>query len=101
MTNEEKINLIGQKMLILSNDLDKSKNELNALKLQLEALQKPTAASTIKSVTPTLTPATTTITTPQPTPIAQPEIKHEIPKIKIEEPIQPPHQRFNIPLNKE
>jgi hypothetical protein len=40
MTNEEKINLIGQKILILSNNLDKYKTELDLLKQQLSALQQ-------------------------------------------------------------
>ncbi len=39
MTNEEKINLIGQKILLLSSNLDKYKAELETLKKQLELLQ--------------------------------------------------------------
>lgn len=39
MTNEEKINLIGQKIFILSNDLEKYKSELEQLKQQLAILQ--------------------------------------------------------------
>ena len=39
MTNDEKINLIGQKILLLSNDLDKYKAELEQLQAQLNALK--------------------------------------------------------------
>src|SRR3954470_20629515 len=39
MTNEEKINLIGQKMLILSNNLDKYRTELVQLQQQLDHLK--------------------------------------------------------------
>ena len=40
MTNEEKINLIGQKILLLSNNLDKYKIELNQLQQQLDVLKQ-------------------------------------------------------------
>lgn len=39
MTNDEKINLIGQKIVLLSNNLDKYKNELEQLREQLNALK--------------------------------------------------------------
>ncbi|HWY10273.1 MAG TPA: DUF2339 domain-containing protein [Bacteroidia bacterium] len=39
MTNEEKINLIGQKIVLLSNNLDKYKNELAQLQSELNALK--------------------------------------------------------------
>jgi uncharacterized membrane protein len=39
MTNEEKINLIGQKIVLLSNNLDKYKSELERLQAQLNALK--------------------------------------------------------------
>jgi len=39
MTNQEKINLIGHKILLLSNNLEKYKAELDLLKRQLELLQ--------------------------------------------------------------
>jgi uncharacterized membrane protein len=39
MTNEEKINLIGQKIVLLSNNLDKYKSELEKLQAQLDALR--------------------------------------------------------------
>lgn len=47
MTNEEKINLIGQKILILSNNLDNYQAELQSLKAQLETLQQDKAAPVI------------------------------------------------------
>lgn len=40
MTNQEKINLIGQKILILSGNLDNYQRELEILKQQLAALQQ-------------------------------------------------------------
>ena len=39
MTNDEKINLIGQKRMLLSTNLDKYKQELDELKFQLNVLQ--------------------------------------------------------------
>jgi hypothetical protein len=39
MTNDEKINLIGQKILVLSNNLDKYKTELEQLHSELNALK--------------------------------------------------------------
>ena len=39
MNNDEKINLIGQKILLLSANLDKYKQELDNLKFQLSVLQ--------------------------------------------------------------
>lgn len=41
MTNEEKINLIGQKIMLLSKDLERYKTELDKLRAQLEMLQAP------------------------------------------------------------
>ena len=40
MTNDEKINLIGQKIVLLSNNLDKYKNELAQLQSELNALKE-------------------------------------------------------------
>lgn len=40
MTNEEKINLIGQKVLLLSNNLDRYKAELQLLQQQLDSLKQ-------------------------------------------------------------
>jgi len=53
MTNEEKINLIGQKIVLLSNNLDKYKNELDELKAELLAL-KSGQSSQQKTVTPVI-----------------------------------------------
>lgn len=50
MTNEEKINLIGQKMLILSNNFDKYQQELDSLKQQLLLLQQQQTANTTKPI---------------------------------------------------
>ena len=44
MTNEEKINLIGQKMLVLSSNLEKYQAELQLLKIQLLQLQQQNLA---------------------------------------------------------
>lgn len=49
MTNDEKINLIGQKILLLSNNLDKYKAELEQLQTQLNALKAGKTAE-VKSV---------------------------------------------------
>ncbi len=46
MTNDEKINLIGQKIVLLSNNLDKYKNELEQLREQLNALKAGKVAET-------------------------------------------------------
>jgi hypothetical protein len=74
MTNEEKINLIGQKIFILSNDLEKYKAELEQLKQQLLILQPQQ-----NKVTPPAPPEKTIIK--QPDPVIIPE------KIIIENPI--------------
>lgn len=42
MTNEEKINLIGKKILLLSSNLEKYQTELNQLKYELQQLQQKT-----------------------------------------------------------
>lgn len=49
MTNDEKINLIGQKIILLSNNLDKYKAELEQLQTQLNALKAGKTAE-VKSV---------------------------------------------------
>ncbi len=80
MTNEEKINLIGRKILILSNDLDKTKSELESLKIQLEALQQqPIVKSTSSTIIPPAVPFA------EPLKQAEPEVTNEIPEIKIQE----------------
>jgi uncharacterized membrane protein len=46
MTNNEKINLIGQKIVLLSNNLDKYKTELEQLQSELNALKAGKAVET-------------------------------------------------------
>lgn len=50
MTNEEKINLIGKKILLLSNDLEKYRSELEQLRADLKKLQE--AGSPIQTPVP-------------------------------------------------
>ncbi|HEX8515918.1 MAG TPA: DUF2339 domain-containing protein [Bacteroidia bacterium] len=64
MTNEEKINLIGQKMLILSNNLDKYKTELEQLREQLAALQGNTSLSPLQEKPETVIPINAISTEP-------------------------------------
>ena len=78
MTNEEKINLIGQKILLLSSNLDKYHNELANLKQQLEALQQGTSKQ--QNIVPPV------VKVPEQKIEVIPEIKKEIPEVKIENP---------------
>lgn len=86
MTNEEKINLIGQKILILSNNLDKYQQELEVLKAELLKLQQniPTIKAPIQQ--PIIVP-----------PVEQKIIKTEVPDLKPEpqiiQPVVPPVQQ--------
>lgn len=78
MTNEEKINLIGQKILILSGNLDRYKTELDLLKQQLAILQ-----SQQKPVVNTIPPPV----------LNKPELKTETPAAIVEnteEPLKTP-----------
>lgn len=85
MTNEEKIRLIGQKMMILSNNLDKYQQELELLKQQLLLLQQqPIVQQNIVPPPP--------IVKPPEVKIEEPEIKKEIPILKVEETIKPVQQ---------
>ncbi len=97
MTNEEKINLIGQKILILSNNLEKYQNELNFLKEQLVLLQE----GSIKKqniVPPTINIAEQKIVPVQETKIIHPEIvKENIPEIKVAETVKPFVQQYIPP----
>ncbi len=52
MTNEEKINLIGKKILLLSNNLDNYKAELNQLQHQLNIVQQQSGLSKKPIITP-------------------------------------------------
>lgn len=57
MTNEEKINLIGQKIVVLSTNLDKYKVELQFLQQQLEQLKSQQQQKTViveRNVTPSV-----------------------------------------------
>jgi hypothetical protein len=64
MTNEQKINLIGQKILILSQNLDQYRLELQQLQAELEKLKSH--PETVRIVTPVIVPP------PQPKP--EPEV---------------------------
>lgn len=98
MTNEEKINLIGKKILLLSGNLDKYQAELNLLKQQLDSLQQGQIYQQPVVVAPVLK-------TQEPTIEIVPEIKKEIPEIKpenipvtnVQEPIKPVQPAFQIP----
>jgi uncharacterized membrane protein len=99
MTNEEKINLIGQKILLLSNNLDKYQSELLQLKQQLDSLQQQQAP--VKQQQIIVPPV---VKTPEPVIEPKPELKNEIPPIeeeipvtKIQEPIIPVQQQY-VPL---
>ena len=65
MTNEEKINLIGQKISLLSNDLDKYKQELAFLQAQLNDLRSAKANEPIYSVNEEKVPIPVIETTPE------------------------------------
>lgn len=89
MTNEEKINLIGQKILLLSNNLDKYKAELLQLEQQLNALksgqqQQPVFQTPPPPVIPVDNKATPPVTN-------EPDNKTEI---FVEEPIEAVKQPF-------
>lgn len=78
MTNEEKINLIGQKILLLSNNLDKYHYELAQLKQQLEALQQGTSKQ--QNIVPPV------VKVPEEKIEIVPEVKVEVPDVKVENP---------------
>src|SRR4051812_36472183 len=103
MTNEEKINLIGQKMLILSNNLDKYQSELAQLRQQLEALQAQQGIR--QQIVPPV------MNKPEPVIEQKPEIKEEITEKKQEvreeiavvntqETIKPVQQQYIPPVKK-
>lgn len=97
MTNEEKINLIGQKILVLSNDLDRYSKELAVLKKQLELLQQqgkpvvnePVVIKEPVKETPVEQPVVQPVEEPQPQKITYtiptPQPKPEKPKVDMEE----------------
>lgn len=96
MTNEEKINLIAKKILVLSNNLEKYQSELNQLKQELMLLQ----TQTTKVGTPLIFNQEPVVSPVEETTTPVPEIKKTEPVIidtteqKIPEPIfevaQPP-----------
>ena len=100
MTNEEKINLIGRKIAILSNNLEKYQAELNLLRLQLESLQQDrdvfqsTASPSTVIVTPELN---NEISIANSSSIVN-ETKKEIPTNKIGDNFQTGQQPYNFPL---
>lgn len=75
MTNDEKINLIGQKILLLSNNLDKYKADLEELQTQLNALrsEKPV----LKKEEPILQPEAEPVK----------PVFEEVKKVVLEEPV--------------
>lgn len=89
MTNEEKINLIGKKILLLSNNLDNYKIELVQLQEQLHFLQGQVNFSKNNPTPPVfqnLEEAVSNIIPPIPIPVSKqetPEIKKEIPEVQI------------------
>ena len=89
MTNEEKINLIGKKILLLSNNLDKYKSELNQLQQQLNLLQQQGNYSKKSPIIPvpqnpeeTITKIIPVLNVPEPK-VEINEIKTDVPIIKI------------------
>lgn len=82
MTNEEKINLIGKKILILSTNLDKYHAELEQFKQQLFLLQNQPIQQKPVVVVPL-------VVKPPEVKTEISEIKMEVPFIKVEEPIKP------------
>lgn len=97
MTNEEKINLIGQKMLILSNNLDKYQTELAQLKQQLNALQEGTLKQQ-DIVPPTIKVSEPKIEIVPEVKFENPEIKDNILTVKIEETIKSGQQQYIPPV---
>ncbi len=102
MTNEEKINLIGQKILLLSNNLDKYHNELAQLKQQLDALQQGVILKQPVIVPPVIIVPEKIEIIPE-VKIETPDISttldvtKEIPVVKIDDTIIPPVQQQYIP----
>ncbi len=101
MTNEEKINLIGQKIFILSNNLDKYQTELQQLKQQLEELQaqshnlKPIVPDAIITREPIIQTPPTVVN--QIIPETKPEVKKEQPVVNTAQPIVSPIQQQYVP----
>jgi uncharacterized membrane protein len=90
MTNEEKINLIGQKILVLSGNLDKYKTELNQLQQQLNFIQQQQSNSfKAPIIPPVIVPEPIKVEVKEEPVIVgvMQEIEPEIPVVKFSEPI--------------
>ena len=111
MTNEEKINLIGKKILLLSNNLDTYKAELNQLQQQLAIIQQQQqeTLSRKQPIPPVTLNQDETITqvisdnnmlVPK---VENPESKTEIPPLTIAEQVNiaPPQPQIIPPLRQE
>ncbi len=101
MTVDEKIQLIGQKIVLLSNNLDKYKQELESLKFQLNALQseKNISAKTARSTEPVIEkPIEQTVVEEIKTPQLelQKPVEEIVPEIK-ENVVQESFQTLNTP----
>jgi len=77
MTNEEKINLIAKKILVLSSNLDKYQSELNQLKQELTLLQ----AQNSKTSVPTTPKSEPVIPVVEKIKVPDPELKKQEPVI--------------------
>ncbi|MFL5763820.1 MAG: DUF2339 domain-containing protein [Bacteroidia bacterium] len=109
MTNEEKINLIGQKMLILSNNLDKYRTELVQLQQQLDHLKAQQQGVPRQQIVPPVVKkpeVVEPVIEKKPEIIEdiknevvekKPEIIEEIPVVNIRETIKPVMQQQYIP----
>lgn len=93
MTNEEKIKLIGQKIMILSNNLDRYQQDLLLLKEQLILLQQQKQQTPIQQ---TIVPPPPVVKPPE-VKIEEPEIKKDIPIVKVEDVISPAPQTIPTP----
>jgi uncharacterized membrane protein len=89
MTTDEKIQLIGQKIFVLSNNLDKYKAELDLLKQQLESLKAEKEHGKAVYTAPIVPPSV----------IEEPAIKNE-PAIVSEQRIVPPLQQPAQPVSR-
>ncbi|MBC7862463.1 MAG: DUF2339 domain-containing protein [Bacteroidia bacterium] len=90
MTNEEKIQLIGQKIFLLSQNMEKYRNELENLRQQLEQLKTEMYGGKVedKKITPVIEPQKKEVVVP---PVQQPVIP------PIQQPVTPPVQQTIVP----
>lgn len=96
MTNDEKIQLLAQKMLILSNNIDKYKNELESLKQQLELLKQGTVQPVVKPVINEIRKTEPLINKEEPVqkPVEVVQPVKEEPKIPVQQ-LAVPQQKIN------